>query len=96
MYIYEYRKEFYITAVKPEGNVPAKKLAVHKQRGSLKSREYQPEKTSNNKWKRLMVIPRKFFPYVSEDKKVVYTLDPSKKEMFSGKEAVLKMELIDG
>ena len=95
MYLYLLDDEVYITSVQPDGSVPAKRLSVHKQRGSPQSRKMAPEKTKNNKWKRFFIVPKKFFPHVSEDKVAVFTLDPTKEEKFSGNSCTLKMELYD-
>ena len=95
MYLYLYENEVYMTSEKPSGAVPAKKLSVHKQRGSIRSRTFQPERTKNNKWKRFFIIPKKFFPYVSEDKFAQFVLDPTERDMFSDKPATLKLSLVD-
>lgn len=95
MYVYIDGMDAYLTSQQPDGSVPAKKLSVHKQRGSTKSRKYKPEETRNNRWKRFFIVPKKFFPYVSEDKAVVFTLDPNNDDKFCDAGCRLKMELVD-
>lgn len=91
-HIYFYMDDIiYMTSVQPDGSVPSKKISVHKQRNPKKT-----EKPSeiDNTWKRFFIIPRKFFPNVSEDKKVRFTLDITEQDRFSA-EPVLTMELIN-
>lgn len=95
MYLYEYNEEIYLTGARPDGTVPAKKLVVHKQRGSSTSRKYKPDETFNNKWKRFFIVPKKFFPFASEENNVEFLLDPTEKEQFSQCPATLKMSLVD-
>lgn len=95
MYVYELEDEIYLTSTQPDATVPMKKLSVHKQKGNRISRKYKPEETRNNTWKRFFIVPKTFFPYVSEDKQVEFVLDSTQHDRFSGAEAVLKMRITD-
>ncbi len=95
MYVYEKNNEIYLTSAEPDASVPMKRLSVHKQRGNRISRKFKPEETRNNKWKRFFIVPKTFFPYVSEDKQVEFILDSTRKDPFSNVGAVLKMRITD-
>ena len=94
IYFYYHDNKIYMTSEQPDGSVPSKKISLHKQRGSKRSRTFKPEETKNNKWARFFIIPKMFFPMVSEDKKVRLILNPNEKDLFSNAEATLTMELI--
>lgn len=96
-YIYLYAKdgEVYITSAQPDGSVFCKKLNLNRQRGSPTSRKYKPDETKNNKWKRIFVVSKHFFPFVSEENAVEYTIDTTQKDPFSNAPVTLRMRLVN-
>ena len=95
MYMYVENDKVYITKEQPDGSVLSKKLSLHKQRGSPRSRELKPEETKNNKWKRFFIMPKRIFPNIKDEYKVQFTLNPNEVERFSGINATVSVELIE-
>ncbi len=92
-YIYLYLEDgkVYVTSVQPDGSVPMKRLSLHKQNG----RSSRANKELNEYWKRMFILPKKFFPEASEDKKVLFKYYDDGFERFSGVHASLTIELVD-
>lgn len=93
VWIYKYKNKVYLTGTQPDGSVLAKKCSVNKQTGSPTSRKYKPNETKNNQWKRTFILPKKIFPNINENQKVLFTLYPNEKEMFSDSVPTITVEL---
>lgn len=91
LYLYYVDGIVYITSTVPDGSVPAKRLSVHTQGGSPTMKRV--ESKGENDWKRFFILPKMFFPYVDENQKVLFTLNPMEHDRFSGK-ALLTIELL--
>ena len=94
MFLYSNENKIYATSVQPDGRVRAKRLSVHSQRGSTNRKSSKAEE-SKRKWKKFFTIPRFFFPDITENNKVVFSLDTSKVEQFSNINATLTIDLIN-
>ncbi len=94
-YLYFYRDIddlIYITGVKPDNSVEWRRYKIKKQIGSINSRRFKPEETTNNKWKRMFTIPQHFFN-VQDKRRVVLRLDTGQKDPFSNVNAKLNIRL---
>ena len=94
LYMYWDKNKVYLTNTKPDNKSKQAKLRIHKQKGSPTSRKYKPKETENNKWKRFFIVSKKFFPNVSNNKSVVFTIDSTKTDKFSDAPYRLNMKLI--
>lgn len=93
LYMYWDKNKVYLTGSKPDEDVKQTRLSIHKQKGSPTSRKYKPEETENNEWKRFFIVSKKFFPDVSENKSVVFTIDSTKSDKYSDVPYRLNMKL---
>lgn len=82
MYLYLEGGIVYVTGAKPDGSVPMKRISLHKQK-------------DNPDWKRIFVLPKKFFPDTREGQRVEFTYDVNSVERFSGVGATLSVRVID-
>ena len=86
MFLYFYENRVYATTHQPDGSVRARKLSVHT--------VYDGSKDKENKSKRIFTIPKYFFPNVTENNKILFSLDKSEVERFSKVNATLTIEVI--
>lgn len=86
MFLYSKDNRIYATSVQPDGSVRAKKLSIHSQ---------SKNDDKKQKWKRIFTIPKYFFPNVTEENKVLFSLDNSKIEQFSKVNATLTIDIIN-
>ena len=86
MYLYLENGKVYVTGTEPDGSVPMKRISLHKQKGNS---------NLNNGWKRVFILPKKFFPKTKENQRVVFTYDISEVERFSGVHATLTIDVVD-
>lgn len=86
MYLYLENGKVYVTGTEPDGSVPMKRISLHKQKGNP---------NLNDGWKRVFILPKKFFPETKENQRVVFTYDVTEVERFSGVHATLSIDVID-